>query len=314
MLSVIALIAIPQESLSDWAGPQEVVIGIWGSEPGQFYFGAGDNIAFDEFPRNFGVDKNGMTLISDSGNKRIQIFTANGSLSKVITPPAELPARDSLRGWPSELTVFNGGNSFVVSCESQKGKVGYKKTKECFLDYNGIIAAKVLTGEVYLIPDGYIIFNYNDKTYYRYSPTGTLISTSPTKPPELGQVTEKRIGKKEYQITVKYPDKEWVIISDKSIGYGVANPYRDINGNLYLVYSKKVEKYDDKGKVIGELSIPANEGEKGVIPPGYPGNAEPPRGKIIAQYGNPIMAPNGDIYTWMRSDTHYKILKWTWQN
>lgn len=150
--------------------------------------------------------------------------------------------------------------------------------------------------------------------YGLYSPTGTSISTSTTRPLELGQVTEKRIGKTEYQITVKYPDKEWVIISDKSIGYGVAHPFRDANGKLYLIYSKKVERYDDKGKVIGTLSMPEVQYGAVTIPPDWPDNAEPPRARVVAEHGSPVVAPNGDVYTWMRSDTHYKILKWTWQD
>ena len=34
--------------------------------------------------------------------------------------------------------------------------------------------------------------------------------------------------------------------------------------------------------------------------------------EIIAQYGDPVVGPDGSIYCWMRSETHYKILKWTW--
>ena len=33
---------------------------------------------------------------------------------------------------------------------------------------------------------------------------------------------------------------------------------------------------------------------------------------IISEYGNPVIGPDGSIYCWMRSETHYKILKWTW--
>ena len=32
----------------------------------------------------------------------------------------------------------------------------------------------------------------------------------------------------------------------------------------------------------------------------------------IAEYGSPVIAPNGDVYAWKRTPTNYSILKWTW--
>jgi len=60
----------------------------------------------------------------------------------------------------------------------------------------------------------------------------------------------------------------------------------------------------------------ANEDKQGLDP-----EAPPPGGPeeeafliVLEGYGSPVVAPSGDVYTWMRTPTHYKILKWTWQD
>lgn len=30
------------------------------------------------------------------------------------------------------------------------------------------------------------------------------------------------------------------------------------------------------------------------------------------EYGEPVVAPNGDVYAWKKTDFGYSILKWTW--
>jgi hypothetical protein len=34
--------------------------------------------------------------------------------------------------------------------------------------------------------------------------------------------------------------------------------------------------------------------------------------KVIEQYGQPVVSPTGDIYTWKRTPDTYSILKWIW--
>jgi len=187
-ITLAILIVNPLVCCADWIGSQEIVSGAWGSENGQFHLSSGDTV--DSFPRNFGIDSSGKIIVGDLGNKRIQIFNNSGSLYKVVSKPGTLPISDSLGGWPDILYVFPGGNCLIMPCESVKSKVGYKYTKECILNYEGSIIKKISYGEVLLSIDGFFILNHIEKKYYKYSSTGTLISTSPTKPPELGQVTE----------------------------------------------------------------------------------------------------------------------------
>ena len=35
-------------------------------------------------------------------------------------------------------------------------------------------------------------------------------------------------------------------------------------------------------------------------------------GDNCEEYGEAVVAPNGDVYTWKRALTTYSILKWTW--
>ena len=34
----------------------------------------------------------------------------------------------------------------------------------------------------------------------------------------------------------------------------------------------------------------------------------------VVEYGSPILAPNGDVYTWKRTPDKYSIIKWTWKD
>ena len=222
---IIVIMATP--IFASWTGPQEVLSGTWGNGQAQFYFESGDTE--DIFPRQLSVDKNGNVIIADEGNARIVIYDLSGKLIKILQKPAQLPAADNLFGWPSGLSVYSGGNSLTVTCQYQQDQEGAQPSKECFLDYDGNILAKADLAEVFPIDTGYVLLNYKTSTYGIYTPTGQLIKTSTTKPPELGIVKSQRIADKQYKVTVTYPDQSMVIHRN----IGAAPPYiRDVNGNL----------------------------------------------------------------------------------
>ncbi len=297
-LVAIAGLMLASKGFCEWTGPNEVVSGTWGKANTQFGLVQGDTIAYDRFPNTFGVTSGGKVVVGDSINERIVVFNGNGSFSCTISNPV------TRKLWPYRVLVGSSGCAVVGYVEfTHTFNIADCSLKGMASNMGGASEVNNDCSKIYVERDNWKI----------YSPTGTLISTSPTRPLELGQVTEKRIGKKEYQITVKYPDKEWVITSDKSIGYGVARPFRDTNGKLYLVYSKKVERYDDKGKVVSTLTLPEDEVDYEGVEEAMQAGVEPMT-TMKKGYGSPIVAPNGDVYTWMRSDTHYKILKWTWQD
>lgn len=141
--------------------------------------------------------------------------------------------------------------------------------------------------------------------YYIYSPTGQLIRTSTTRPAELGQIKEQALGDKKYRIMISYPDKTYLLLSDAPFMKYV----RDKNENIYGINSGGVWRFNQCGKQIAELIIPTNETEKITYK-----NA-PDKGLVLdVEYGEPVVAPTGDVYTWKKTDSKYAIVKWTWKD
>lgn len=270
---ILAVGILTSNAYGEWAGPVEVISSTWGSAEEQFGLKQGDTIAYDRFPSLIYTFVNNNIMIKDGVNGRMKIYGTNGEMKKIVNC-----IKGSTGEYNEECRFWHAGEYL------QANKDGSLWTQD-----------------------------YSTRNFRKYSSTGTLISTSKTRPPELGQVTEKRIGKKEYQITVKFPDlsdptkeKVWVIIATGSF----PNYTQDKNGNLYGHGTKQVARFDDKGKEISRLTVPQNQyGE-----PIDLGQGVEPEIPIIAEYGSPVVAPNGNVYTWMRTPTHYKILKWTWQD
>ncbi|MBM4137856.1 MAG: hypothetical protein FJ241_13665 [Nitrospira sp.] len=141
--------------------------------------------------------------------------------------------------------------------------------------------------------------------YILKSPSGEILKVATEKPTELGIVKEKKLAPGQYKVTIKYPDKEWVIV-----GGGVCQGYvRDMNGNLYCTGDKEVIRYNDKGEEVAKLTMPEDKKEE--TPAKDPGVE--PTIKVIEEYGSPVIAPNGDVYTWKRTPEKFYIIKWTWQ-
>ena len=143
-------------------------------------------------------------------------------------------------------------------------------------------------------------YNPSANRYSLYSPTGQLIKTSTTRPLELGVVSEQSLGGGRYKVTILYPDTTYGFIGSYG-GYR-----RDSRGYINAIENGSVSKINRCGKTIGQMKIPDTAyGEPQVI-----GKEEVPN--YLAQYGEPEIGPNGDVYTWKRTPTTYSILKWTW--
>lgn len=132
-----------------------------------------------------------------------------------------------------------------------------------------------------------------------------MLKTTKEWPAELGTVSKKKISDKKYIITLAYPDKEYSISRD--------NPdehyQRDRLGHINVIGRKRVVKINACGNVIGSQVIPEDITHVEVVPLG---EGEEERKIITAEYGAPVIAPNGDVYTWSRSESEFNILKWTW--
>jgi len=296
---LLAMMLQPNSLYANWTGPAGKVVGEWGSSPGQFYYEAGETV--DDYPREFGVDKDGFIVIADESNKRIQIFNPDGTLKKIITPLSQLPVSDALLGWPSRLKVATDGNSILIDCFSVKASLGYKNTKKCILDYDGTLKATIDIGQVYVGLQGYIL--QRGSSYFFYSASGQLLRTSASRPIDFGDVKTTKLRENQYKITITYPDVIFGLLSDREFSKYV----RDVNGKVYGVNAGGVWRFNICGKLEGQVLMPENQIE--LVPSGVGGEPIP---SVDAEYGKPVVAPSGDVYAWQYTPDTYSILKWTW--
>jgi hypothetical protein len=144
---------------------------------------------------------------------------------------------------------------------------------------------------------------YQNPKYSLYSPTGQLIQTYTEKPAELGKVKSSNLGENNYKITITYPDKVYGFTSDRKFTRYI----RDSNGYVYGVNAGGVWRFNQCGKLMGTVLMPTAKRQE---------TARSDGGENIVtvheEYGAPIVAPNGDVYTWKRTPEAYSILKWTW--
>ncbi len=288
VLMVLVLLALPTFCLAGWVGPKEVVKGEWGTNPREFGFKPGDPT--DSFPGLFTIDENGYVIIADSVNNRIKIYGADGKWQRNFSYKAISP----LETWPDNLHVKVGVGILSI----------YDKLQN--YDYNGNLLWSVNvpgTRDCWVTDNGIIIEDIFNK-YQLYSSKGEFIKTYTTRPVQLGIVKED-IEHNAYFISVIYPDARYDITSGPYERYE-----RDNKRYIYAISGQSTKKIDACSHIIGELIIPDNR---------YRTIREAGRGfeeikQVVSEFGQPIIAPNGDIYTWERTPDSYSILKWTWQD
>jgi hypothetical protein len=319
ILAAIFCLVLPLPAFAGWVGPKVVVSGTWGKGPGQFGLLKGDS--GDSFPRTFGISSNGKVAIGDSVNNKIIIFNNNGSFSCQVSNPTKN------RLWPYKLITGFSGCAVV-------GYVEFTHTfnmKDCSL----IGTAFNMGGASFVSDDCSKIYVDGEAGEKTYTPTGQLLQTYPSRPTELVTWEDKPF-KSEHgswqQRIVKFPDftypdqiTTWVfkyayiMTSDGYINEGskvYSNYFRDSKGNIYGYNGRNggggwVARFNDKGKEIANLELPEDKIKRTPRPddPGWGEDID-----IIAEYGPPILDIHGNVYCWMRSKTHYKILKWTWKD
>ena len=186
-------------------------------------------------------------------------------------------------GWPYSVLV--SGECAVV---------GYVEMTHTFNILTGELIGKAnnMGGAKYVNTDCSIIISGGEKKGWKaYSPTGQLIKTYTTRPPELGVASQTLLGNGQYKITVTYPDRVWSYVDTN-----MEPPYmRDMNGNLYSTGGTQAIRWNFCGKELARLTMP-----------------EVKEGDDFAEYGEAVVAPNGDVYTWKRTPDKYSIVKWTW--
>jgi len=292
----IFLIMFSTPSIASFIGPQTVVQGICGK--GDLEFGCGSDDIEKAFFWIVCIDENGNIILGDPANLRIKIYNSAGVWQKNISYKNISPGDT----WPDNLRVKANVGIFSVYDKLQK------------YDYNGNLNLSIVVPGVmdfWVAQDGGIWLQQDQHKYIKYSPNGDLLKTYTDRPLELGVVTEIKMTTGQYKYVVKYPDKTWEIIREGN--FSSQSYIRDLNGNLYGVGSNYVVRYDDQGKEVAKLTMPKTQYKGVTLPPEWPKNAEPPRNEPLEEYGAPIVAPNGDVYTWKRTPDKYYIIKWVWQ-
>jgi len=291
LITLLLSVTITTTAFAEWSGPVEVVKSSWGINPEQVAIGRGDSV--DEFPREFGVDSDGNIAIGDRIQNKIKIFSSKGLLKREISRPINRML------WPSSIVV--GRKSCVVVAYTDFTHVFDMNTGEL------VTALENMGGGRYVNADCSEITTRTSSSsgpiWRTYSATGETLRESELKPKSFGRVSQKKKAVGKYEITVDFPDKQWMAIRDEEF----LNPSIDTYGNLYLIKdSKQVFEVDSNGNEIASLSIPKSKVEQKSR-----GQGVEPEVIYHEEYGEVHLAPNGDAYTWKRTPTTYSIIKWT---
>jgi len=257
-----------------WPVSEEFIAGPWGT--GELDFGIIYTDIEDIVP-NFDLTSNGKVTIRDGNNRRVKVYSDNGNLELIVPYRANRNYK--------ELTIADSyGFSGFFSGYGNDGTSYYRR------------------------PD--------QKVYIKFSPIGEVLQSTSTRPLELGSRVVTRSGSG-YKTIIAYPDTTYNITANR----GISNFTRDLNNYLYEVASYSTEsgvasttaynvyKYDSCGKMVGQLTGPISHYEP---PTEADRNAPTWSPTPIAEYGEPVIGPNGDVYAWVRSATEYKIVRWSW--
>jgi hypothetical protein len=303
-LSLIMLFLCNYQAYAAWNGPQVVVQGSWGSGEQEFGYRKGD--IRDVFPDSVIVLSDGKIVVLDELSEKLKIFRADGTFLKSIQVIA-------IGFYRLDLDSIVGGKLD----DKGKTKIGvYNISTEKWLWIDNSTDIGYLPDLTVYISDAnhdIYIWNNHDKGY-RYSSTGTILDTYSTRPLIFGQeVSSQKKSDGNYSTVIRFDDMMYGCktpttfdsFTRDSLGYlyGIAHPGRGADLH-YRVY--KVTKC---GNTIATLDFPPDKSHAIVI------HDPPPATDIVTvdeEYGKPVIAPNGDVYTWKRTPDNYSILKWTW--
>lgn len=295
----IGIVLFTSFAWAGWSLPQEIISGVWGGAPGEFYYSEGDTA--ESFPRDFGVDRQGRVYVSDELNSRVQIFTGSGILKKIIGAPDSV---DTSLGWPYSLYVSPEG-AFVA---------GYDGPQKYFFDINwNFIKKEDVYGEAKVSNTGYL-FRVNNNQYDFYSVSGQFVKRYLSKPIYVGIIkSERNIEKNNYSNMIEYDDYKYYNITPTPLEKFSRDDLGYVNGSIKVSVNEKsiyrVSKYDKCGKVRAVVDFPADEI---VNPPETSSDSVETDVTIITEHGPPVIGPDGSVYAWKRTPTTYSILKWTW--
>jgi len=291
-------------SFAGYQGPTEAIQGSWGNSDGAFGIDYGDTS--DSFPTSFKVTMSGYICIADRVNRRAKVYSDAGTLLSIIVPQQiELKME-----WPGFINCDSVGNTYMSNYDEKLQKYG--------LDGKLLWTKDLHVGLVDVQGDDTLyIFGYREdikaaEKYIKLSSSGELLKSYPERPADLGIVERKKIAVGRFKVLVTYPDKVWCI--ERLVSAPDYSYMRSLNGTLYGIGNKQIVRYNDCGKESAVLVMPGKQYESIESSASSPPDSEPPRPEVLEEYGSPVLAPNGDVYTWKRTPDKYFILKWTWQD
>lgn len=300
-LLTLAVVGILQSCEAHRSGP-EVVAGAWGSGSDQFGFADRNNVQL--FPRSFVVDEAENIAVADIVNRRIKIYSQNGRLRGIIEQPEDDRKADT---WPPEHITMSAGKIVVNSGTRYQIFDLAGKLRKVFVVPDSAFEA--------FTPDGDVILHqmekdrygrYEDRGYRRYSSDGQVTASYASLLAVTGSVkqeAEEKSGVHEEWWIITYEDRVFTIVEGGQHRYA-----RDRRGNLYGISSPPFERYDECGIVTGTLERPGSEHT--AIRQATPESVEV-RDAVI-KYGEPVVSPGGDVYSWKWTPDSYSILRWTW--
>ncbi len=280
------------QALAGWSSSENVFSATWGSALNQVGLAYGDT--GDVFPRYFVVGRDGLIAIDDDVNDRIKMYSAVGDALREIIPHGSLDGAD-LRRWALRPQFLMGNLLLRFKDNYKVYDVSGKLVNE-FIGIGSVI-------ELAVIDDIIFVHELNSNRYFSYSSSGQLLKAYLSRPLEMGVVKSTKVSATNYKITVTYSDKSYGLSSDRNFMHYV----RDEKNFVYGVNAGGAWRFNQCGKMMGAVLLPS--AQITTIPSQGIGE---PNVNVNEEYGEPVIAPNGDVYTWKRTPDNYSILKWTW--
>lgn len=233
-------------------------------------------------------------VISDGANMRTVVYSSAGIL-KDSDPWTEVIKPDGRKSYSHK--------KYLLGC--------------CFAGYGG-------TGNLWIDRKG---------AYMSFDNRGNPFQSASTRPLELGVTSFRYIAGVTaenrcrsvhyYEYAVEYPDAVYIFDEcQEDFKSDLSGPVRVFDNLIMDNHQGSIYVY----RVM--RTFPALEGRKQKrylewIATWRKPEDEfgPPRmvclerlANLTAEYGDPVIGPDGSVYSWKRTPTNYKILKWTWKN
>ncbi len=274
-----------------WSGPTTIVAGTWGTATTQFGLETGDVSAYDTYPDLDAIIGNGDIVIGDLVNKRTEVYTSQGTIEFVIPWNAQKQ--------PDGSTIYTNS---IPKYKVGSHDLGYDSNQN--------------------------LWSGGDNYFALISITGDIVTTTTTRPMELGILSHKITGTSHYA-RIEYPDGVYFYYYTGETSYfDYASGIIRINTNLIMDVHNNFEPARVYAFTASAIATPAGQKQQyqlflnaswqapqnqyKILKPGSNVYGTEPQESVINEYGQAVIGPDGSIYTYDRSDMDYKIVKWTW--